>query len=231
MAVRSIRRALGVLTLLAAPLAANATSITYDFTAGVSSATGSLSSLFDNLITGTMTFDLDNANPALSSGAIGTYPFQSGWTSVEHSGSAFQLAPSGDYVFSMTASLGSTLLYSTGAPGTYSSQSSIEGSVGQVYTATETQADDPTGRNSRTSAFSFTGQPPISVYDASGLPNISAPGFLSGSFSIEQNGVSSTVDLGIFGLAPAPVPLPAAAWLLVSGLAGLGGFARRVIRR
>jgi len=28
-------------------------------------------------------------------------------------------------------------------------------------------------------------------------------------------------------LSPTPVPLPAAAWLLVSGIAGMGGLARR----
>jgi hypothetical protein len=217
---------MSVLALLAAPLAANATSITYDFTAAVDSATGSLSSLFGGLISGTMTFDPDNADPALSSGSTGTFPLQN-WTRAEHTGSAFQLPPSNSYVFSMTASLGSTLLYSTGAAGTYSSQSSIQGGEqGGLYSASETQADDPTGLNSRTATFLLTSSPPQFAYDSNGLPNFGATNH-AGSFTIELNGVSSSVGFDILGARPAPVPLPAAAWLLVSGLGGLGALARR----
>jgi hypothetical protein len=38
---------------------------------------------------------------------------------------------------------------------------------------------------------------------------------------------SSAVAGTFFGLAPLPVPLPAAAWLLISGLGALGTLARR----
>jgi hypothetical protein len=40
------------------------------------------------------------------------------------------------------------------------------------------------------------------------------------------NALNSSVG-GAFYSTPAPVPLPAAAWLLLSGLAGLGFVARR----
>jgi hypothetical protein len=38
---------------------------------------------------------------------------------------------------------------------------------------------------------------------------------------------SSQVFGTFFGLAPVPVPLPAAAWLMISALGGLGTLARR----
>ncbi len=41
-----------------------------------------------------------------------------------------------------------------------------------------------------------------------------------------KTGVYSGAELAVYG-TPAPVPLPAAAWLLVSGLGGLGAMMRR----
>lgn len=47
--------------------------------------------------------------------------------------------------------------------------------------------------------------------------------------TIDRNGVIYIVDEGpnMYILTPTPVPLPAAAWLLLSGVVGLGGLARR----
>ena len=226
MTKRRVRLVVGVLSLLAAPFAANAASVTYDFLGSVSNAAGSFSPLLNDGITGTLTFDLDNANPALSSGTIGAF---TNFTRAEESGSAFQLPPSSNYVFSMTVSLASTsaLLYSTGASGTYSSQSSIQaGAQGQVYIASETQKSDSAGFNSRTSFLDITSEPPQSVYDSNGLPNFTTANY-DGSITTEVNGVSSILDFGITEATPAPVPLPAAAWLFISGLGGLGALARR----
>jgi hypothetical protein len=223
MTIRSVWMALGVLSLAATPPGARAAAVTYDFTATVYSSTGSLGSV-QGLITGTLTFDLENAEDALSSGAIGS----SSWTRAEHSGSAFQLAPAADYVFSMTASSGSTLLYSTGAPGAYSSESSIQGENGSIYLASDSQVEDPAGLNSRTSSLGLSGQPQESVYDANGRPEFGQAGeFASGSFTTDVNGVAGSVDFGVLSVTPAPVPLPPASGLLVAGLGGLGLLARR----
>jgi hypothetical protein len=51
----------------------------------------------------------------------------------------------------------------------------------------------------------------------------------SGAYNIEST-TASTSPFGIELSQASPVPLPAAAWLLVSGIAGLGGMVRRRVR-
>ncbi len=47
------------------------------------------------------------------------------------------------------------------------------------------------------------------------------------SITFGANATSSVTEFDGVQLTPAPVPLPAAAWLMISGLGGLGGFIRR----
>ncbi len=63
----------------------------------------------------------------------------------------------------------------------------------------------------------------LSMYSLAGITD-SAEGV-----TIDRNGTIYIVDEGpnMYVLTPTPVPLPAAAWLLLSGVAGLAGFGRR----
>lgn len=63
----------------------------------------------------------------------------------------------------------------------------------------------------------------LSMYSLAGITD-SAEGV-----TIDSNGTIYIVDEGpnMYVLTPTPVPLPAAAWLLLSSVAGLAGFGRR----
>jgi uncharacterized protein YjiK len=63
----------------------------------------------------------------------------------------------------------------------------------------------------------------LSMYSLAGITD-SAEGV-----TIDRNGVIYIVDEtpNMYILTPTPVPLPAAAWLLLSGIAGVAGFGRR----
>ena len=65
-----------------------------------------------------------------------------------------------------------------------------------------------------------------------GGPNVTAldlSGLLAGTYKSDITGTASGVGIPVVALAAsvASVPLPAAAWLLISGLAGVGMVARR----
>ncbi|HWK51321.1 MAG TPA: SdiA-regulated domain-containing protein, partial [Steroidobacter sp.] len=61
----------------------------------------------------------------------------------------------------------------------------------------------------------------LSMYSLAGITGIAE------GVTIDRNGIIYIVDEGPNMYVLAPVPLPAAAWLLLSGVAGLAGFSRR----
>jgi len=201
---------------MAGSLAANAASVTYDFTGTVTNTIGSYSSIANGtLVTGTFTIDYDNALPAYSFGTIGS----TNWAAQENSGSVYGTAPSSAYVFSSTAQVGA-LSYATQAPGTYYSQSyaASEASGTQLSLVEAQNVSAPQGVGSDIYILNTAG-----AYTSQGLP-VLGPGSYGDFYS--DNG-SGTNELYYSINSITAVPLPAAAWLMLCGLGGLGALARK----
>jgi len=202
--------------LIAAPIAANAASVTYDFTGTVTTATGSYSG-DTGTVTGTITINIANANPAQSTLPVS---LSSTWVAQEYTGSEFGTTPSGAYVFSDTVSVGGVHIYSTPGPGAYESLSYVDNASGG-YEATENQYLTPSSAVG--SNIYLYG---ANTYTSAGVPTGFAlnAGNSNDSGAVEATG-GSQLDYTITSLTP--VPLPAATWLMLSGLGGIGVFARK----
>lgn len=210
--------------LAAAPLAAYADSVTYDFTGTVTSSTGNFAVATGTTVSGTYTIDFDNAT-----NTTGTVGSASGFTSSEATGSFYGSAPSNAYVFSDTVNAGA-FSYSTPAPGAYQSKSNVQGSnSGNTYAGFEQQ--NPTAIAGGDSGFTIANGS-SAAYGSDGLPlsfaagnsndtgfvNAYGPDGFTGQFNYTITSLTQDANL---------VPLPAAAWLMFSGLGGLVGIARR----
>ena len=122
-------------------------------------------------------------------------------------------------MFSETVDIEGTT-YSTSPLSAFQNQSNI------VASPNEFVASSQLAQNAQSSfllAFSVTSQDP--AYLSNGLldlPNISSDP-MSGTYSITSSGGAQDEAVWVVtSLTPAPVPIPAAAWLLMSGLGGLG---------
>jgi len=203
-------------------LAANAESVSYDFTGTVTTATGIYSSA-GSAVTGTITIDFSAANPLLSSGTVGN--MSSGWSAGTEGGTIYGLPSPAGLVFGWTlASGGLSLASSISSDGTTNSVS------GSPFGSPNWQANDIENSNAGTyvaAGISLSDtMGTVAPYDSNGLPIFSNATLASGRWDYLVGGVNQGIFLYTM-TSMTPVPAPASAWLLLSGLSGLGALARR----
>ena len=209
--------------LLTGPVSANAAAITYSFTGTVTAATGMYSSIaIGSSVDGTYTIDLSHA---IASASILPVSQTAVWMSREWSGQTFGLPANDAYVFSMTATVAGTSYSTSPIPGAFQSLSDAIGEPGgqSLYFLDEL--------NYSTTQHSTESQVLLSQYGTTpwsndGLPIFSATVTGTGYFDSWTSGATSEVDYTITSLT-APVPLPAAGWLLLSALGGIGFVGRK----
>lgn len=207
---------------------ASASTLTYTFTGVVTSASGTFAtydgaSVIGDAVKGTYIFNYGAAIPSQSSGGT---PGSSGWNSVSEFPGNF---PSGGslsalLVFTSTAQVvGTNISYATFLPGTgFDIGSNAGGNNGNLFQATEiaNQASGGTQSTFDTDAYDSNGGP---VY-----PTSSPPGSAFGHFAVTTGGSTNVLSYDITSISPpSPVPLPASAWLMLSGVIGLGAMARK----
>ena len=218
--------------LIAAPIAANAASVTYDFTGIVTGATGNDGSVaIGSIVNGTYTFNLGAANPSQSTGTAGSSTAD--WASQSYTGSSVGIPKASAYVFSSTAQVGA-ISYSTSAPSAYDSESDMQGLVNGPgsgsFSAGERQVS-ASGDLTLSSLIINDINPGLN-YLSSGLPvpqaSIPTMGNTATGYFISDYNTNSTINYDLTSLTIAsPVPLPAAAWLMLSGLGGFGALVGR----
>ena len=223
-ATKNLGASLVACTVLAAP-AAFADSVTYNFTGTVIGAGGIYASIADGTtVTGTYTINVANGVPSQS---LLPVSLTSTWYSQEYSGTANSLPANSAYVFSSTANVGIFSYQTSAVPGGYFSETFVEGyNGGASYVALETQ--ETAGNSYTQSQFNLTNSGG-NAYSIAGLPVFA--GATTGDFVSDSGGVYSQLDYNLTSLTLAPVPLPAAAWLLLSALGALGYFTCRSQRQ
>ena len=221
---------LGVVAIAAAVVVpAHADVVTYDFVGVVTKDSGFSGVADGATVTGTYIINFANADPAQSSGLVGSQT--ANWVAENYGGSAYGTTPPGlaEYVMSSTVHIGSFSYVTT--PSTYENLSVVEGGVVSPPTSDYIQGEELSYSSANTftgSSFYFqaTGTAGL-VWTSSGQPIPSSSNFDSGEIYNFNNGTGQSISYNITSFVPAPVPLPAAAWLMLSGLAGLGAAGRR----
>jgi hypothetical protein len=221
--VRLKRVALLIAGLLAAPIAANASTVTFDFTGTVTSATGIYSSVaVGTSISGTYVINIANANASGSILPVVTSPTtQASWQLGEVTGSSFGTPPSPAYVFSSTANVAGFSYSTSAVPGTDLSDTKVSGAVNPTIDSDFSAGEGNvfTSGSQSSSNLDLEARPGDPVpWTSAGLPNFSlADSFAGGTFAM---GFSNQVNFNITSMTP--VPLPGSAWLMLSGLLCFG---------
>jgi len=205
--------------MTAGPLAANATAVTFDFTGTVADATGTYSSLVGSAITGTFTIDFANGTLAPNGGPIGSTG-EIGWGSQEIGGSYYGSPTGPGLVFSSTATVGA-LVYSSGPASPFLNSSSVEGVWGffddYYFVASENQETSAAASTGTGSGFTLNSARPDYPFTSNGLPVLTSDS-ISATGGFYTDGNANSLGYNITSLTPAPVPLPGALWLMLSGL-------------
>jgi hypothetical protein len=200
--------------------------VTYQFDGTVFSASGIYSSeAVGAAVTGTYTIDFENAVASQGIGIIGSTA--SNWTAQAQSGSAYANGLlSQPLVFSSTLQ-GGAVSYSTTSVGSndYANNSFITGGPSN-WEAYELVALT-SGNNYTTSQVVLDGA--NYPYSSTGLPNFDGATAV-GSIEADVNGSISLLAYKVTTLNElSTVPLPSAAWFMISGLAGILVWARRKV--
>ena len=206
-----------LLALLAlVPTLASADVLTYDFTGTVTSASGNYASAVGDTVTGTYMINYSAAIPAQSSGTPGTPP----WVSTsDYFAGDFPTDGAGMLVFTSTAQvIGTDIVYATSLPSPgFNVGAYVQGAMGAL--AASEQANQ--ANNGNTQSFFEIGAPDP-IFDASGGPVYPPSAFGLGDFAVIVNGgAPDSLGYSITSITPSTVPVPASAWLMLSGLAGL----------
>jgi hypothetical protein len=210
-----------LLALLPGPLVANAEAVTYAFTGAVSATLGTYDSVaIGTPLSGTYTFDLAAGDPAHSSGSIGSST--SLWL-VANGGGPIRSTPLPKTIIGLGVSYTTPAIGGEGTSSGVSGFNLVDSSLRpNAYDGFEMHTYTPTIYSDSYLNLAGRGAP----YTSDGLPNLSlATVFATGEFDvINGNGLDSQVKYKITSLKA--VPLPAAAWLLLSALGGICFFSR-----
>lgn len=226
--LRSAKRAALLLAVCWCGPYAHAEMVTYDFTGVVTSATGAYSSLaVGSEVTGTYTLDFSNASSTQGYGTVGSYT--SPWNAEAFGGTNVGLSDPAGYVFMSTAAAGGFSYKTAAVPGAYEDNTSIN-SDASTYDFSASETECPTSSFSSCSDSGFELESGgRETYTSNGLPIFAVANAGTGTYGyFEVSGIDnsgSEVEYNLTSLTP--VPLPAGAWLMLSGLGGLGAFVRR----